>query len=310
MNRNSYVYSTALLLLFLWVGGAVHGLKASPIDTLRCVDGRDSVIREAIVIRDTVYLRDTVYRERPKVLPKDIIRVKPRGRYDRGIINYRYVPKGKWIGGVTASYTEFDSDDSRLLFSLLKNFDSHARTSSIKPFVGYAVKDNVVVGAKLGYSHTIAEIDNLDFNIEDLDVSLKDLRYAEDTYSIGLFHRSYVGIDNARRFGLFNETSLTYNTGTTRFVRGKEADADPGSEERKYVNTETTLHELHIGLNPGVSVFITENVAAEMSFGVIGFKYGMEKQKNNYGETGRRRSSGANFKINLFNIHIGIIVCI
>ena len=52
-----------------------------------------------------------------------------------------------------------------------------------------------------------------------------------------------------------------------------------------------------------------QNVCAEVSFGVVGFKYRVEKQKNNLGETGKRRSSGANFKINLFNINIGITLC-
>ena len=34
------------------------------------------------------------------------------------------------------------------------------------------------------------------------------------------------------------------------------------------------------------------------------------KQKKSSGEVGKRTNSGANFKINLFNINIGITVCI
>lgn len=91
-------------------------------DTLRSISGRDSLIRE------TVFVHDTVYLQAPKTTakPEDIIRTKAIGRYDRGIINYRFIPKGKWIGGATASYVDFDSQDSRLLFSLLKDFDCHA----------------------------------------------------------------------------------------------------------------------------------------------------------------------------------------
>lgn len=66
---------------------------------------------------------------------------------------------------------------------------------------------------KLGYNHTVAQLDNLALNMDDLDFSLKDIRYTEDTYSLGLFHRSYVGLDAGRRFGLFNETTLSFNTG-------------------------------------------------------------------------------------------------
>ena len=165
--------------------------------------------------------------------------------------------------------------------------------------------------AKLGYNHTVAQLDNLALNMDDLDFSLKDIRYTEDTYSLGLFHRSYVGLDAGRRFGLFNETTLSFNTGTTRFSRGTEnAEAAAADSENAFKSTETTLYELHLGINPGVAVFIMQNVSAEVSFGVIGFKYSSETQKNNLGETGKRHNSGANFKINLFNINIGITLCL
>ena len=112
-------------------------------------------------------------------------------------------------------------------------------------------------------------------------------------------------------FGLFNETTLSFNTGTTRFSRGTEnAEAAATDSENAFKSTETTLYELHLGINPGVAVFIMQNVSAEVSFGVIGFKYSSETQKNNLGETGKRHNSGANFKINLFNINIGITLCL
>lgn len=273
-------------------------LQAQQRDTLRALDGRDSLILERVIVRDTVYLPQAEYDE--IIDPGEIIHTKAIGRFDRGIKNYRFIPKKKWIGGLTFSYVNFDSDDSSLLFSILKDFDCNFRTFSVKPFVGYAIRDNLVVGMKMGYNHTIAQLDNISMDVEDLDISLKDMRYAEDTYSIAVFHRSYVGLDRGKRFGLFNETTLSYNMGTSSFARGKDSDLK---------RTETTLNELHLGINPGLSVFIMQNVCAELSLGVVGFKYRVEKQKNNLGETGKRRNSGANFKINLFNINIGITLC-
>ena len=72
----------------------------------------------------------------------------------------------------------------------------------------------------------------------------------------------------------------------------------------------STLYELHIGINPGIAVFIMQNVTAENCFGVIGFKDNSQTQKNKLGETGKRRNRRANFKINLFNINIGITLCL
>ncbi|WP_308756539.1 hypothetical protein [uncultured Bacteroides sp.] len=255
----------------------------------------------------TVYVYDTIYIGRPAAEAarpdsSEIIYTKPVGRFDRGIINYRFIPKKKWVGGLTFSYINYDGEDSRMLFSLIKDFDCNFRTLSVKPFIGYAFKDNIVIGLKTGYNHTVADLGNISLSIDDdLSFDLKDIRYSEDSYSIALFHRSYVGLDKGKRFGFFNESSLSYTNGSSTFTRGRD-------ETLK--RTETTIHEIHLGLNPGVAVFIMENVCAEMSFGVVGFKYRIEKQKNNKGEVGKRNTSGADFKINLFNINIGITLCL
>ena len=249
--------------------------------------------RDTIVIRDTVFLSKEEFEKKKDIVESsNLIRIKPVGRFDRGIVSYRFIPKKKWIGGLTFSYVNYDSDDSRLLFSVLKDFDCNFKTFSLKPFMGYAVADNMVVGVKLGYNHTIADLGNVSIDMgDDLDFSLTNMRYAEDLYSFGVFHRSYVGLDRGKLFGLFNETTLTYKNGSSSFARGEGED---------YKRTETTINELHLGISPGV---------AELSFGVVGFKYRSESQKNNLGETGKRRNSGADFKINLFNINIGLTVC-
>lgn len=260
--------------------------------------------------RDTIVVHDTVYVDKADMLrSKDVvdinnglIKMKAIGRYDRGIVSYRFIPKKKWIGGLTFSYVNFDSDDSRLLFSMLKDFDCNFKTFSMKPFAGYAVANNVIVGVKLGYDHTIADLGGVKVDLgDDNSFSLDNMRYGEDLYSFGVFHRSYVGLDKGKLFGLFNETTLTYKNGTSSFERG---------EGEAFKRTDTTINELHLGINPGVAVFITQNVCAELSFGVVGFKYRVEKQKNNLGETGKRRESGANFQLNLFNINIGLTFCL
>lgn len=270
--------------------------------TLMCIffaQAQQEGTEKVIVVHDTIYIERSPV---AKLDSADIIRTKAIGRFDRGIVNYRFIPKNKWLGGLTFSYVNMDTDDSRLLFSILKDIDCSFRTLSVKPFIGYAIKDNIVIGAKMGYNHTVAGLGNISLNIdEDLSYELKDMRYDEDSYTIGVFHRSYVGLDRDKRFGFFNETTLSYNSGSTTFSRGE------GDTMKK---TETTINELHVGLNPGVVVFIMENVCAEVSLGVVGFKYRSEKQKNNEGEVGTRRSSGANFKINLFNINIGITLCL
>ncbi len=274
-------------------------MKAQVVDSVAVTRGDSLVKYKLVVVHDTVYV--PIPEAKMPVDSSRIIYTKPVGRYDRGITNYRFIPKNKWIGGVTVSVFNFESDNSRLLFSLLKDIDLNLRTLSVKPFVGYAIKDNTVVGLKFGYSRISGGIDNLALNIEDLDIALKDIKYTDDSYSFSLFHRSYIGLDPKGLFGLFNETTLGYSTGSTRFSRGAD-------ETLKY--TDTSINQLKVGINPGIAIFIMPNVGAEVSFGVAGFTYNWEKQKKSSGETGKRTNSGANFKINLFNINIGLTVCI
>lgn len=259
--------------------------------------------RDTIIIRDTVYI-DTRDKE---IKSEDVAKLIPEksiGRFDRGILNYRLIEKGKWMGGLTFSFINYESEEGSLLYSMLGDFDANFSIKAFNPYVGYAIKDNSVVGVKFGYNRVIGDLGNIDLNLgSDMSFSIGNMRYSEDLYSIGLFYRSYIGLDSSGMFGLFNETHLTYKRGHSNFTNGKSDSAD-------ITNTETTINELRIGINPGVAVFITKNVSAEMSFGVAGFKYRSERQNNSLGEEGKRDTSGADFKINILNINIGLTFCL
>ncbi|MEG1617773.1 MAG: hypothetical protein RR202_13275 [Bacteroidales bacterium] len=244
------------------------------------------------------YAADSLYTE--KKADPDILKMKAIGRYDRGIINYRFIPKGQKMFGVTASYAGYDSNDSQLL-SILEELNYYAKTLRVNPFIGYFYKDNQVVGVKLGYANTFARLDNVSLAMDDLDFTLSDIQLSETLFNTVIYHRSYVGLDSGRRFGLFNETYLSYNSGNSSFSR---------LADEKPVLTETRINQIQLGINPGISVFMMQNVCAEFSFGVAGITYRSEKQKIDQVESGSFKRSGANFKINLLNINIGVTVCL
>ncbi len=253
---------------------------------------------EQVAPVDTLLRADTT---RIEADSPDIIKMKAIGRYDRGIRNYRFIPKRNWIFGISASYANYDSSEIQFL-DFIKDFNFYGRTLSVNPFVGYALRDNIVVGMKVGYEQLMANLDNFSLTIDDIDITLKDMRFSEDLYRVSFFHRSYVGLDAGKRFGLFNETELAYSFGDTRLRRGV-------TEEETFQDVTTRINQLRLGVNPGVSVFIMENVSVECSFGVVGFRYRDEKQKTNSVESGSRRTSGANFKVNILNISLGLTVC-
>ena len=219
------------------------------------------------------------------------------GRYDRGLFNFLFIPKGQWSFGLTASYGEFNSDDVQIL-SLIKDFDFKGKMYSIKPTIGYFVANNQSIGLKFNYTRGEADLGSLSVDIDDdLNFSLKDVSYYSNTYSIGVFYRTYVGLSTDKRFGVFNEVALSFGSGSSRFKRYY------GGELR---DTRTNITSASLNFSPGVCVFIMDNVSFNVSFGVFGVSLRNEKQITNGVEEGSRFSSGANFKFNLFNINFGL----
>ena len=63
---------------------------------------------------------------------------------------------------------------------------------------------------------------------------------------------------------------------------------------------------LQIGMAPGLTAFITNFAAVEVSVGVLGFNMKWTDQTTDQIDKGSRRSSSANFKIDLFSINLGM----
>jgi len=223
------------------------------------------------------------------------------GRFDRGLFNYIFIPRNKWGFGITASYGELNTDDVQAL-SILKDVDFNGKMYSIRPYLSYFIRNNQSVGLKFNYNRGIADLGRLavDFD-DDLNFTLRDVSYYQQSFGIGAFYRNYVGLDHNGRFSIFNEVELGFSSGSSRFRRLYN------SEPR---DTRTTSTEVSLNFSPGVCVFIQEYVSFNVSFGVFGLKMRKEKQLTNGIDEGSRFTSGANFRFNIFNINFGMMVVI
>lgn len=223
------------------------------------------------------------------------------GRFNRGLYNYLFIPKGKWAFGLTASYGELSTEDSRIL-SLVENVDFTGKIYSIKPYLSYFITHNQSVGIRFNYSRGIGDLDNLSMSFDDdLNFSIRDVSYYTQSYSTSLFYRNYIGLSRGGRFSVFNEVDMTFGSGSSRF---KRIYAD---EPR---DTRTTVTQASINFSPGLVVFIQEYMAFNVSFGVFGVNFKREHQFTNGADEGTRFTSGANFRFNIFNINFGLMVVI
>lgn len=247
--------------------------------------GPDS-IRTVIVGNDTV---------------NAIIPQKNFGRYDRGLYNYLFIPRGSWGFGITASYGELNTKDIEVL-SLLSGLSFKGKQYSVKPYLSYFFRSNQSIGLRFNYTRGIADLNSLSMEFdEDLNFSIRDVSYYQQSFAVSTFYRNYVGLDTYGRFGVFNEVELTFGSGNSHFRRLYNG-------EPKHTRTYTTQASLNF--SPGVCVFIQENVSFNVSFGVFGLNMRKERQETDGVDEGTRFTSGANFRFNIFNINFGLMVVI
>ncbi|MCM1152037.1 MAG: hypothetical protein NC328_00060 [Muribaculum sp.] len=270
---------------FVWVPDSL----SQDVDKL--LEGHSKVVldSEKLDLSETVvYKGDTI----PMVL-KD----RNLGRYDRGLFNWLFIPKGSWHFGLTASYGEFSTSDLEM-FDILDDIDLGAHSFSIRPFISYFIRNNLSVGVRMSYNTTKANIDSFKVDIdEDMNFNLHDIAYRNESYSTALILNQYIGIARLGRFGVTNEVSLEFSSGNSSFRR-------PFAGVPK--ETHTTYMDARLNFSPGVCVFIMKNVSFNLSFGVFGFYLRNEKQTVDGEALGNRFTSGANFKFNIFNIAMGI----
>lgn len=271
-----------LCTLFILVNifpASASPLRKMPQDSITVVDSAGQTYRIA----------------RPVPIQKKKKYTRPQ-RIDREIMKAVFIPKGQWMAGGTVSYSEHDEDN--LNFLVLKDVQGLGYTFSLSPYVGYFFRDNMSVGLRFAYNRTYLDMENFELNLgEDFNINLKDLYWLEHKYEVSGFLRTYTPIGKSKIFGLFNEVRLTYGYSTGKNSTGSGTEYD-GTFER--------AHSLQIGIAPGMTAFVTDWSAVEVSVGVMGYNFKWQNQTTNQIETGRRRTSSGNFKINLFSINIGM----
>ena len=219
-------------------------------------------------------------------------------RIDREVQKTVFIPKGSWMFGGTISYSEHN--ESNLNNLVLNDVDVDVYDFSVSPYFGYFFRDNIAIGGRFAYKRDYLDLGNFDLNLgEDFNISLKDLYYLEHKYEASMFVRTYMPIGRSKIFGLFNEARLTYGYGMGKNSTGS------GTE---YDGTYQTVQNMQIGFAPGLTAFITDWSAVEVSVGVMGFDFKWIDQETNQIETGRQRVTSGNFKINLFSINIGMTI--
>lgn len=227
--------------------------------------------------------------------------------FDRGITmsNSIFIPKGTFGTGLTFSYNTIDlgkseGDAGYSLLSLMTGVTGEMYSFGIAPNVTYFLLDNLAVGLRFNYDRASLDLGNANLAFgEMLSLSISDYHYLSHTYKGSLTCRYYMPFGSSKRFAMFAEGRLTGGYGQSVLYRMDNED--------KFGTYQNTLN-CSIDVVPGLTAFVTNNVALEVSIGVLGLNYKRTEQVTNQVYTSVMESSGANFKLDLFSVGMGVSV--
>ena len=227
--------------------------------------------------------------------------------FDRGITmsTSTFIPKGTFGTGLTFSYNTMDmglgeNDPGYSLLSLITGIKGDMYSFGVAPTVSYFVADNLAVGVRFNYDRAMLNLANAGLSVGDmLSLNIADYHYLSHSYTGSLTLRYYIPFGESKRFAMFAEGRLTGGYGQSVMYK-----LDQGDKFGTYQdNIKGSLD-----IVPGLTAFVTNNVALEVSIGVLGINYNRIKQVTNQVETSVMQKSGANFKLNLFSVGMGLSV--
>ncbi len=231
-------------------------------------------------------------------------------RFDRGIGRSTsvFIPKGYIGGGVSFSMNNYSlgqlSDDAgyQMLFSLVQDIKGDMSSFGVAPYVYYFIDNNTALGIRFGYDRSSLSSGSANLSLGDgLSFGVQDFNYFKHMYSVSLAGRYYMPFGDSKRFAMFAEVRATGGYGQSETYKPEG--------DRKY-GTYQDIFKFNLGLVPGICAFVMDEVALEVSVGVLGFDYQNIRQVTNQVEVSEMRKFSANYKINLMSINLGISIII
>lgn len=216
--------------------------------------------------------------------------------FKRGLEQISFIPKGQWITGVSVNFSQ--SNQKNYQFLIVEKLDGDSYSFKVSPMLLYSFHDNLAAGGKFVFQRTRTRLDNATFVLDsESDYSIDNLYNISQEYSAMAAFRNYISLGHSRRFGLFNEVQLQIGGGQSKVVNGRGQDLTGTFQDQWNV---------HVGLAPGIVMFLNNYSAIEVNVGVLGFSYNHIKATTDQVYEANLNAKSANFRINLFSITFGV----
>ncbi len=223
---------------------------------------------------------------------------------DRGLGNPKsvYIPKGSVQFGVSGGYNTFNAGNlngstGATFLGLVDKIQGNVSFANASAFVSGFISNNVSLGARFSYGYTSVNLDNAAI-LSQINLTNKHVDVMSLTGSIAC--RAYIPLFDSKWFALFAEGRLNgkmgYNKNYEQYEKGK-------------AGTYADVYSVSLGLYPGISMFVTDNVALEISLPLV--EGGMEwnKQLTDGSQESYMNRAFAQFQPGILGLNIGISFC-
>jgi len=212
----------------------------------------------------------------------------------RSLKSYVIIPKGEVQIGASVAYADLSGDNSEF-FLLLNDATAKASVLRLAPAVSYAYMDNQAIGARFQYTvaHCALDAATLDL-LGNFDMTVNDLKASTRSYAGYVYNRSYVGLDNRGRVGIFIDAGVGYTWSQSIF----------GNTPDCY----SRAQKISLSMSPGFVYFPMNFVSCYASISLADVTYGMTKVYEAGEVIGSRNTLRAQAHLNLLALNFGIAI--
>ncbi|CAM1344461.1 autotransporter outer membrane beta-barrel domain-containing protein [Tenacibaculum amylolyticum] len=186
------------------------------------------------------------------------------------------IEKGTW--GVSG---QISTSHDKTTFENTPNLKNTNSIFNLFPSTEYFISDNLSLGLSLGYGYFKGKSSNTNFNSET----------TINNYSFAPFVTKYIPITKRLAFSLHSELSYTYSDSKSI-----------NSNTPTVINT-GFAHNYAINIRPGISFFVSKNIALDANIGQLGYNY--RNHKGRADSSSESFTSGFNFNLNSSSILLG-----
>lgn len=224
-----------------------------------------------------------------EIMPKDTTR-------QYRFTNHLIVPKGSWQCGISVMYADFSSDNTEYML-MLQGLNADASMLRLAPEAAYAYSDNHAVGAKFQYTNLNGMMDSATADLlGNFSMTLENISAVSRSMSASVFHRTYVGLDNHGRVGIFWDYILGVSRTRTQLAVTEPSDA--------YSLTK----KIHLAFAPGIVYFPMNNVSVQVGISLADLSYSNVAAYQDGQLVGERHAWKALASLNLLGLNFGLTV--